>query len=265
MGAPDYVAPTVGWRGWLVVEVEGTLRLCSPRHWTVWLPRAELVALCRLGERPWWPLRPSVPGHAAPDEGCRCGIYAAPTAVRAAASVTDPPRPRERIVHHVIGRVSLWGTVVECERGWRAERAYPASLAVPAPRRSRRRGHILRPRRHQPRSRSSAEIADALCEYGVPIELVACETLGELAAALEAREGGVPGSGRTLILSASERAALLAALRRSRRSPHGPVTAASVNTALECAEAVPGGYRVLLSDEDRALLEELRGREGERP
>jgi hypothetical protein len=73
-GAPDYAAPTVGWRGWLVAEVEGALRLCSPRFWTVWLPRAELVALCRLGERSYWPLRQLVPAHAAPDEGCRCGI-----------------------------------------------------------------------------------------------------------------------------------------------------------------------------------------------
>jgi len=183
-----------------------------------------MVARCRLRERAWWPSRPGLPApcwqHAgpAPAEGCRCGIYAATTAAQAAASITEPPRPRERIVHHVIGRISLWGTVVECERGWRAERAYPASLAVPAPRRRRRRGHILRPRRQQPRSRSAAEIAGALCEYGVPIELVACETLGELAAALEAH-GGAARSGRTLILSAGERAALLATLRRSTPIP----------------------------------------------
>jgi DNA-directed RNA polymerase subunit RPC12/RpoP len=98
-GVPDYVAPAVGWRGWLVVELEGALRLCSPRFWTVWLPRTELVALCRLGECPYWPLRQLLPGHAAPDEGCRCGIYAAATATQAAASVTAPARPRGEIVH----------------------------------------------------------------------------------------------------------------------------------------------------------------------
>jgi hypothetical protein len=190
VGAPDYVAPTVGWRGWLVVQVEGALRLCSPRHWTVWVPRAEMVARCRLGERLWWPRRPSLPGHAAPEEGCRCGVYAARSAAQAAASVTDPPRPRERIVHRVISRVSLWGTVVECTRGWRAERAYPASLAVPAPRPQAPKLHFPGPRRKAPQSAPAAEIADALGEYGVPIELVACETLGDLAAALEARADG---------------------------------------------------------------------------
>jgi hypothetical protein len=31
----------------------------------------------------------------------------------------------------VLGRVSLWGEVVECERGYRASHAYPAALYVP--------------------------------------------------------------------------------------------------------------------------------------
>jgi hypothetical protein len=78
--------------------------------------------------------------------------------------------------------------VVECERGWRAECAYPASLAVPAPLPRAPKRHILR-RRRQGSFRPAAAIAAALCEYGVPVELVACETLGELAAALEARPG----------------------------------------------------------------------------
>jgi hypothetical protein len=141
-----------------------------------------------------------VPAHAAPDQGCRCGIYAAPTAAQAAASVTHPTRPGDDIVHHVIGRVTLWGTVVECERGWRAERAYPASLAVPAPCRGRQKRRMLPRRQQRSPSRPAAEIAAALREYGVPVELVACETLGELAAAFEARAGRAAVSGQTLIL-----------------------------------------------------------------
>jgi hypothetical protein len=215
-------------------------------------PRAELVALCRLEERSYWPLRRWVPAHAAPDEGCRCGIYAAATAAQAAASVTDPARPRDDIVHHVIGRVSLWGTVVECEHGWRAERVYLASLVVPAPMPQAPKRHILRRRRQRSRSRPAAEIARALREYGVPVELVACETLGELVAALEARAGGAAVSGRTLILSAGERAALLAALRRRHRFPHGPATAATAVVALGRAEPVRGGYRVLVPTRSRA-------------
>jgi hypothetical protein len=204
-----------------------------------------------------------LPAHAAPDEGCRCGIYAAATATQAAASLTVPARPREEIIHHVIGRVSLWGTVVACERGWRAECAYPASLAVPAllPQTPKRR--ILH-RRRRSRGRLAAEIASALRAYGVPVELVACETVGELASALEARAGRAGVSERVLTLSAGERAALLAALRRRRGFRHGPAAAASIAVALECAEPVRGGYRVLLPDEGCALVDELRRRRGER-
>jgi hypothetical protein len=38
---------------------------------------------------------------------------------------------RNRNGRHVIGRVMLWGEVVECEHGWHAACAYPAHLYVP--------------------------------------------------------------------------------------------------------------------------------------
>jgi hypothetical protein len=34
------------------------------------------------------------------------------------------------VLGRVAGRVRLWGTVVECERGWRASHAYPSRLLV---------------------------------------------------------------------------------------------------------------------------------------
>jgi hypothetical protein len=55
----------------------------------------------------------------------------------------------------VIGRVSLWGLVVECERGWRAQLAYPERLFVGCGPRARDDVHI--------------RAADALeRNYGVP-------------------------------------------------------------------------------------------------
>jgi hypothetical protein len=58
----------------------------------------------------------------------------------------------------VFGRVALWGKVVECERGWRATRAYPSRIYVPA---DTRLG-----------SADEVEIAAQLTEYGVPVELL---------------------------------------------------------------------------------------------
>jgi hypothetical protein len=76
----------------------------------------------------------------------------------------------------VLGRVSLWGKVVECKRGWRGERAYPASIYVP---RLSAEGRLLLARSPGPEA-----VALALGSYGVPVESVACESVAELARVL---------------------------------------------------------------------------------
>jgi len=78
----------------------------------------------------------------------------------------------------IIGRVLLWGRVVECEHGWRAARAYPAQLYLPLG----RRGRFTFLARH---GADPEELALALSEYGVPVELVACASLRALARVLE--------------------------------------------------------------------------------
>jgi hypothetical protein len=173
--APDYAEPVVGWRCWFVVASGEHLRLCSPLYRTVWLPLRETVARCeRAGE--WW--KPAAPPlHAAPQADCQCGLYA-PSSVRTAASfVRGRDSPREAI-GAIIGRVFLWGRVVECELGWRAACAYPARLYVPLGRHGRftflaRRGA------------DAEELAVALRAYGVPVELVACASVRKLARVLE--------------------------------------------------------------------------------
>jgi hypothetical protein len=170
MAAPDYVAPIVGWRGWFVVEAEGALRLCSIVYHTLWPPRQELVASCRSSE---CRLKPELPAkHTAPEAACRCGIYACESAAGATPFLSCSRTPARQTLGLVLGRLSLWGKVVECQGGWRGERAYPAastflcsarkdascSPAVPGRRRSRPLG-----------------------SYGVPIESVACESVAELA------------------------------------------------------------------------------------
>jgi hypothetical protein len=180
--APDYAAPLVGWRGWLAVLVEDELRLRSPIYSTVWLPGEATSALCQLRERP---LGLRVPrGHAAPDEGCRCGLYASGSPQTVASFVSAPTFSDQDLDlrQRVFGRVSLWGRVVVCERGWRAELAYPASLYVPiltgGTGRHRPKGEVPLP---------AEMVAQALLVYGVPIELVAGETLREVAVQLERR------------------------------------------------------------------------------
>jgi hypothetical protein len=61
----------------------------------------------------------------------------------------------------VIGTVSLWGDVLECERGWRAALAYPSRLFVP----------LGFP--------GAAERAVGLEDYGVPVELLETRSIAD--------------------------------------------------------------------------------------
>jgi hypothetical protein len=180
--APDYAAPIVGWRFWQVVERGAVLRLRSPLYPVMWPVRRELVAVCRprtaAAASLYWERRF---GHRPPDERCGCGIYAGRSPAQAAAYMSRFFKPCGQIVHRVIGTVSLWGTVVECEQGWRASFAYPGRLYVPVPQRRRflRLGRLKRP------VLSPEEIALGLADYGVSVEVVECDTVRELAHRLD--------------------------------------------------------------------------------
>jgi hypothetical protein len=182
--APDYPQPISGWRVWLVAEVEGKARLLSVYYHVPWPVRRELVGEC-LARRgrfrlPGW--RAGAEGHATPGERCACGIYAA----REPSSAIDYLRTygtrsvREvegwPVVHRVLGRVLLWGRLVECEAGWRGARAYPEHLFLPERNWS---GRLLE---------RLEDIAFSLANYAIPIEIldgVGCEE--ELMEALRER------------------------------------------------------------------------------
>jgi hypothetical protein len=200
VAAPDYAAAFVGWRAWLVVLVESEFRLCSPVYPTIWPPRQELRAICQGRKKS--ARRPGLAAaHLAPEERCNCGIYASNSAERAAQMLVHVhAREYEYPVEQpVFGRVSLWGKVVECERGWRASCAYPAALYVPAlsepePSEPELRPLVARlfrsPYTHPDRllgryglnqTPHPTQVARALEHYGVPIGIVSCQTLRQAA------------------------------------------------------------------------------------
>jgi hypothetical protein len=156
------------------------MRLSSVIYPTLWPPRREVRASCRHRRlsllRPW---RRPPPDHGAPEERCRCGIYGAGDSEMAAAYLKDTivyAEPvRWPLLHRVVGRVLLWGSLVECERGWRASRAYPERLFVPL---ADENGEI---------ACDAGEIARELRVYGVPVELLAWGSREDMAAALDFR------------------------------------------------------------------------------
>jgi hypothetical protein len=113
--APDYAEALIGWRVWCVVETRHGLRLASVIKDELWPLGEELVAHCAADA-----------DHDAPQQECTCGIYAA----REPATVWTYLRGRDDppVVRRVLGRVALWGRVVEHEHGWRASHALPLEL-----------------------------------------------------------------------------------------------------------------------------------------
>ena len=175
ISAPDYLEPVEGWRVWRVGRRDGEVVLQSVFVDAVWEPGRALEARCEHRRRTIWrPWRVRTNEHPAPEEDCSCGIYAASTrsAARRYLGVPSPVGAGMR----VIGRVALWGDVVESENGWRASCAYPSLLFVPIP--------TLHARRSARRRAVVDEVAVGLEAYGVPVELVAGEPEGRIVTAL---------------------------------------------------------------------------------
>jgi hypothetical protein len=151
--APDFFEPFEAWRVWQVVRRDGEYSLRSVVQPTLWPPGRALVAECLAGSRLLLPLRRRKRRHDAPDLRCECGIYAA-ALERIGPYVAEAPF---RSVPRVLGRVALWGTVIECERGCRGSYAYPTKIYVPAD-------------AGEPWRIGWDEVALGLCRYGVPVE-----------------------------------------------------------------------------------------------
>jgi len=175
---PDRIEPVQGWRVWDVVLLDGTPRLCSLAFWSIWIPGRAAQATCR--RAPLEGVVAGLPPHEAPAEACRCGIYATAGLAETLAYSRDVRRRRDTI-HRVVGRVSLWGTVIECEGGWRSSLGYPAALFVPGVRRRRRRVGLAGA------DSPVEDIAVGLAAYGVPVELLDASDDRELLELLEPR------------------------------------------------------------------------------
>ena len=121
MMIPDYISPVVGYRVW---QWDATgLRSLNGEKWFAHQP---LSAVCRAD------VCGSIAGLSKATHnpaallslGCSCGVYAARTMEHLRQCGY-----RKLGVH---GEVYLWGTVVEHERGWRAQFAYPKTLFLAA-------------------------------------------------------------------------------------------------------------------------------------
>lgn len=167
--APDYAEAFESWRVWRVGRHEGAFALASLVKRTVWPAGEPLSAECLKALPLFDWLRRRQP-HGAPEPHCECGIYAA--GLDCVRGYLTDALPESRV--RVIGRVALWGSVVECERGFRASYAYPVALYVPLPKGARARAAV-------------EEVAHELVRYDVPVEVLRVDRsdVGQLLHALD--------------------------------------------------------------------------------
>ena len=119
---PDQIAVEYGWRAWGIRRREtdaGMTLLESVSHNAAfWQPRIPMEAVCNRGCG-------DVPGN-----NCRCGLYSA----KDLDHLHTMPHyynydPQD--CFKVIGKVALWGKVIEGSQGWRAQFGYPSELYLP--------------------------------------------------------------------------------------------------------------------------------------
>jgi len=122
------IEPILGWRVWHVDSRDGCPSLRSWAHADAWPAGRRMEAACRtrLG------LHRRASHHDAPRAGHRCGVYAFRERGDAEALLRQllPVGPAVGRLPAAIGRVSLWGRVIENSGGWRAEYAYPYDLLL---------------------------------------------------------------------------------------------------------------------------------------
>ena len=130
--------PVTGFRDFELTDTVHGLLLRS-RNGAFWGPRERFRALCQ---------KRAIPDHDVPSLDCECGVYAYDT----------PDHPSLKSGHGAIwGEVAMWGDVLVCDTGFRAEYAYPTAIFI----------------RDAYRTRTVKKIRDELAEsYGVPVFLV---------------------------------------------------------------------------------------------
>jgi hypothetical protein len=120
---PDAFAPVVGFRRfgvpWLHFEENHYYGPSLVQRGHRWTPKAPTVAECRRLGR-------TVCGHAAPAQGCGCGLYAW-LSVGEALGYSEIDTPKGWVLASVIG----WGRVLFDEDFWRAEMAQVVAFADP--------------------------------------------------------------------------------------------------------------------------------------
>lgn len=116
--------PVIGYKYWNT-EPSGLLQSPAYSSRSSWIPGKRTEAICKYGQSShFWPEFFS--GPKIPLDSCTCGIYAYSRGHATFQRCVEwGVRPD---VHQIYGLVYLWGTVIVCRDGFRAQYAYPKAF-----------------------------------------------------------------------------------------------------------------------------------------
>jgi hypothetical protein len=97
-------------------------RLRSLTQPSFWPPWARMESFCGAEQR--LQTHPQSPG---PEAQCECGVWAFRSRDLAERTLLDYAQSGRTLA---VGRVTLWGRIIEQELGWRAQFGYPVELEV---------------------------------------------------------------------------------------------------------------------------------------
>lgn len=116
--------PVLGWRLWRLRRNDaGELRIAPTTPRQDWEPGVALKATCTGSHtRLYMVFNPELEAaHRSPVPGCTCGVHALKDVARLLRSWARAA---------VVGRIAMWGRVLEHTRGYRAQFAYPSRLRL---------------------------------------------------------------------------------------------------------------------------------------
>lgn len=148
-------APIEGWRVWKILQPDATtLNMATLRELSAAYERGEnpfarllLPSLGSIGRDHRWstneqatclaysqtnPFAQPFAGcaHDAPAPYCTCGIWALTNREDAKATVVEYAASSGPLLNYAYGRVQLWGKVIRCKRGYRAQHARPLDVLL---------------------------------------------------------------------------------------------------------------------------------------
>lgn len=108
---PDSLTPITAWRAWALTQDAGEYRLKALGQHSIWLPKKKIEATCAKGGT----------NHPAPHFSCECGVWCFKTLELLLPALEGYTVP-------ILGNVSIWGRIIETDKGFRAQYAYPKEL-----------------------------------------------------------------------------------------------------------------------------------------